>query len=1576
MGWSWRIELLGQLRAGCGDREITRFRSRQTSHLLAYLAYHLHRSHPREQLCELLWPHGNPDTAFANLRNVLRWLRQELEPPPVSAGAVIAADRAAIRLNPTAVTTDVAEFEAALQTAAQAGTRWEQIRCLTLATDLYRGELLAGWHESWILGEREWLSERFFQALARLIVLLEQAGDWDGALEKAHRGVGLDPLREESHATLMRLYAAVGRPDAALRQFRELDRILTEELETTPSAATRSLARQIERQRLTGASLRGAHWRGARSAAGDPAQDRRWLSGPSVVGVDGGTRAEGGVRLVTVLRMGPPAFERRTDVATEGALSTRLYEVMVDAALKYDGQVVVDEAPSLLCHPGGGMLAVFGMLETHEDDAERAVQAALAIRDAAGEWGRGVAAGIATGAVILDTVARDGRHERTVLGPVADLAVQLQQEARPGQILVGETTRYQARRAFEFIPLSVSPDGAPQPIPSYAVSQLLPRPEKARGIEGRRADLIGRDEELAKLRQAVAAVLPPRARDGAGGHLVCLQGEAGTGKSRLVAELKAVMSDEWIVMSPDEPTTHHSSLITHHSLWLEGRCLDRTMTTGYSVFIDLLQDALRQQPEHPEASRIARALSLLSGEDADRRRRSAAPERTRDQTLHALKGLFLCLAQRQPTVLVLEDLHWADTLSMDLVSLLMEALPEAPLLLLCIYRPEREHRCVHLPAMASRKCPEQWTDLTLRELTPAQHRRMTQSLLRTKAPLPAPLEAILAKTHGNPFFVEEVIHSLIETGALYQEGDAWRIGTEIAQTAPAPESIQRVIMSRVDRLPPEARQALRRASVLGRIFRLRVLERLQPERIASGDGRSADCGSIELLWALEERGLLYLERGSPEEEYAFKHMLMQETIYDSLLPAERAELHRQAGEALEALHTDDRELYCEEIAHHFERSACDEKAVEYLLKAGAKAGRAYLNDAAIGYLQRALDRLDRSGLGEARKAWTLEALRGLGQICHRTSREAEAEEWLRRTIALGEEIGLPVPERVRLYHWLSEVLCWSSRPDRIEQMLRVGEEGRALVGESTESVEAAIMNATLALALQESGDQHRSRQLTRRNMEFLLRLPYCEELRMAYDQIIVEQFALCKEPEGALRWAAALATAAEQCGDEIALGEALNNIRLVTLQQGDLREASSHARQHLDRFSRTGDARIFCQICFDLAVTALGMGQLKQAEEYIDRSRAAAMRLGDGGAIGQVSGYLGILRLCQGDGLKAKEAFEAALESVRDAPRWVVARETFRLARVELMLGNRPSAMALFESGLAGAGEDPCPLAEGASFMMAEGLSGLEAALGDPEAFRAFCARFRRRFPEGTGRDGGPFLARWFLEPAQPRRSPRGAVPPVHEPFGAPLAPHWAWTDPFGDCLLVFGEPAGARRRPIRAVSQDGLEIHAANGRDLRWLNLSAPRLLRRMAGDFAIETISVPVAGTGPGESPPTIGGLLLWGDQENYLRLDRGTRGAGEISFQGCVAIRERVIGRGRMPAERVYLRLERQGQRVTARCSPDGDAWFSVGHADFHRVQPVEVGVFAVGEIDRTIYPGAYPDGTGIRFESVTVQGSGNA
>jgi predicted ATPase/DNA-binding SARP family transcriptional activator len=248
MDTPWRIELLGGLWATQGDRVVSRFRTQKTAALLAYLAYFNHRSHPRAALIDLLWPECELDAGRNQLRMALTSLRHQLEPPGVPAGAVIIADRSSVRLNPSAYVTDVAQFEAALQAAQSAGSPTEQSRWLTEAIAQYRGELLPGGGEPWIVPERQRLAEAYLQALQQLMLHRERAGDLSDALQIAWRAAAADPLQEEACCDLIRLLAAANQPRMALLQYEEIERLLAQELGLSPGEELRELGRALRSQ--------------------------------------------------------------------------------------------------------------------------------------------------------------------------------------------------------------------------------------------------------------------------------------------------------------------------------------------------------------------------------------------------------------------------------------------------------------------------------------------------------------------------------------------------------------------------------------------------------------------------------------------------------------------------------------------------------------------------------------------------------------------------------------------------------------------------------------------------------------------------------------------------------------------------------------------------------------------------------------------------------------------------------------------------------------------------------------------------------------------------------------------------------------------------------------------------------------------------------------------------------------------------------------------------------------------------------------------------------------------------------
>jgi predicted ATPase/DNA-binding SARP family transcriptional activator len=1487
--------------------------------LLAYLAI-TGESQRRDSLATMFWPDADQSRARGGLRRDLSILNKAIGP----GWLVIDREVVALERGP-GFWLDVAQFYDNLAACQTHAHDRETVcpACLSLlseAVSLYRDDFLTGFtlrdspgFDEWQFFQAESLRQLLATALQRLVQGYSGQENFDQAIIYARRQLSLDPLHEPAHRQLMQLYAWAGQNAAALRQYQLCWELLDQELGLEPEAETIALYERIRHGEFETVIPHP-------EVTPPPATTTRPAAkaGSAVVTDDE-------IRVVTVLYAGITVqSEAKVPLEDTALRMNRLHQAIEVVLDKYQARL-----ENIL---GNNVLAFFGSPHSHEDDPERAVQAALEIRKLAEALNLGLAIGLSTGDVYFGQTQPKSRYDTIVMGPAVTVAERLQAVAGTGQILAGEMTYRRTRRAFRFDSLTLPAAGSAAPQKVYRVVRPRSQPEKSRGIEGVRTRLVGRDEELAKLRTILAGVAQGL------GQVVCLTGEAGVGKSRLVAELKRSAA-------PDS---------TVALIWLEGRCLEMGLTASYWPFMELfrayfgwgardsrqvranhLTETLQEMQARGDLTAeqveemgplLGNLLSLQFGTAWDNRLTHAGPEQIRHRTFEAIHSFFVALARRWPVVLVFEDIHWADSLSLDLISLLMEAVPHTPLLLLCVYRPDRHHKSWRLATIASHKCPENYTELHLADLTPAQSRQLVDDLLALgESTLPVK-DLILAKAQGNPFFLEEMIRSLLDAGVIYQSEAGWQL-REAAGPEPVPDSIQSVIMGRVDHLDAELKQVLQGAAIIGRLFSRQILAQIITPAVDLDHA----------LWQLEDDALVYQERTIPEVEYSFNHVLTQETVYQMIPRARRSQLHLQVALAMETHYQDRLERHLERIAFHFDRSDDLERAVAYLLKAGHKARRAYLYDEAIAYFQRVLARLGDTGLAASKAAleWRLSALNGLGQIYFGRGRLDEAEQAFRQALELGRQLALPVAEIIAFYYWLGEVLHWQNR---FTERLELGYEGLALLADDTETMEVALMNQTIAAGYNLGQDFARFRQFTYRTAQFIQRLPYTEELRPAYHHI-VEAFLSDNDLEQAQTWLQIFEEQARSHHDWRALGETHFLAGTILARTGDLKAGLARERQALELFTKIGDEKHRSWPLINMGGYALQLGDLALAEIHLSQALEATRTVGSKREVAQAYRALGTLFLGQKAYPQAIEALQESAANYRDIGSPDQARALVALGRAHLALGQAPPGRSAFSAALGLISPD--------SPLLATALSGLEATYRRPGEFRTFCRKFHRENPAFAA---GP-LRYWYLEPASPATDLAGATSPAKLGF-EPLT----WHDPQGDCSF---------KRTNR------LAIYAANDRDLWSINHSAPRLMTPVAADFTIQSQCAPLSA-----EQPAIGGILLWQNGQNFLRLDRGLRGLPEISLEGCLANQNVIIGRGRLPLAgplaAVWLRLERRGRQIRALCSADGRSWFAVGQVELQLDGPAQAGLYAIGHIDRTIYHGAYPAGTAIRFTALHLEG----
>ncbi|MGH8067930.1 MAG: AAA family ATPase [Candidatus Entotheonellia bacterium] len=598
---------------------------------------------------------------------------------------------------------------------------------------------------------------------------------------------------------------------------------------------------------------------------------------------------------------------------------------------------------------GDGIMALFGAPIAHEDHAVRACYAALALQAALRRYRdevrrtHGLAVhfrvGLNSGEVVVRAIGNDLHMDYSAVGQTVHLAARMEQLATPGSILLTPATLGLVEGLVRVNVLGPVPvKGLVAPVEVYelvGVTALRRRLQAAvaRGL----TRFVGRQHELETLRQALE-------RAGAGhGQVVAVVGEAGVGKSRLVYEIvHSHHTQDWRVLEsasvsygkamPYFPVIDLLKRYCH----LEDGDDTRTMRAKVAGQVLTLDEALQDT--------TPALLALLDALPTDSLFLQLDPPQRRQRTLAALKRVLLCESQVQPLVLVFEDLHWIDSETQALLDSLVESLPTARLLLLVNYRPEYQH------GWGNRTY---YTQLRLDPLPSASTEEFLQALLgddvgaQHAVPLQDLKRLLIERTEGNPFFLEESVRTLVETGVLVGEPGAYRLAKPL-DSLQVPATVQAVLAARIDRLPAEEKHLLQIAAVIGTEVPLPLLQAIAelPE--------AALHRSLAHLQAAE---LLYETRLFPDHEYTFKHALTHEVAYGSLLQERRRVLHARIVGALERLAPDRLAEQVERLAHHALRGEVWDKALAYCRQAGEKALARSAHREAVGSFGQALSAL-------------------------------------------------------------------------------------------------------------------------------------------------------------------------------------------------------------------------------------------------------------------------------------------------------------------------------------------------------------------------------------------------------------------------------------------------------------------------------------------------------------------------------------------------------------------------------------------------------------------------------------------
>jgi class 3 adenylate cyclase/tetratricopeptide (TPR) repeat protein len=656
---------------------------------------------------------------------------------------------------------------------------------------------------------------------------------------------------------------------------------------------------------------------------------------------------EGERKQVTVLFVDVSGFtslSERLDPEDVHGLMSRAFELMLAEVHRYEGTV-----NQFL---GDGIMALFGAPIAHEDHAQRAVHAALGIRKALegyqeelrGRRGIGfqVRQGLNTGLVVVGSIGNDLRMDYTAVGDTTNVAARLQAAADPGRIVMSDAIHRLAGGYFYVRPLGeFTLKGKAEPVrawevPSARVARTRLDVEAERGL----TPFVGRDRELRLLFECFEQAKAGR------GQAVFIAGEPGIGKSRLLLEFRRRLGDE--------------------ATWLEGRAMSFGRAMAFHPLIDLLRRTFRIEEGDTEGTIVTKVERgvlrlgedlrpllpylryLLSVDPGDAAVLTMDPQQRRGEIFDALRRLTVRASEVRPQVMVYEDVHWMDQATEEYLLFTADSVPTSRVLRILTYRTGYVHplgeRTYH-------------TRIALNTLSTSHSVEMAEGILATER-LPEGLQALIVrKAEGNPFFVEEVVKSLLEVGALRRAEQGYVLAKRQDEIF-VPDAIQDVIMARIDRLAEAPKRTLQLASVIGREFTRRLLDRLAEIRARTE----------EVLRELKAIELIYEKSLFPELAYMFKHALTHEVAYNSLLVERRKALHRLIGLAIEELYADRLAEHYEVLAHHFSRGEEWAKALDYLLKAAEKAAKAYANREAVALYDQALEAAGQLGAAVGARA--------------------------------------------------------------------------------------------------------------------------------------------------------------------------------------------------------------------------------------------------------------------------------------------------------------------------------------------------------------------------------------------------------------------------------------------------------------------------------------------------------------------------------------------------------------------------------------------------------------------------------
>lgn len=969
-----------------------------------------------------------------------------------------------------------------------------------------------------------------------------------------------------------------------------------------------------------------------------------------------GLEAAGQRRNVTILftdLSGYTALAERMDGDDLYELIQKYIHLLINDVYKYEG--IVDKLT------GDGLMALFGAPISYENNAERGVRSALEMQANVTKLSREIKAqlgvdlhmrvGLHSGSVVVGGIGSDLMMDYTAIGDTVNLARRIEEAAPPGAVLVSEAVYRQVRTLFDCQQISVlNPKGIAHPVTAFRVLGVKVHPGSVRGVEGLRSPMVGRESELNLLKEATAQLVNRKQ-----GQLTLITGEAGLGKSRLTAEFK-----EWLGKS--------------NIRILEGQSMAYRRSLSYWIFQDIFYHYLHLPPNTPELQtreRLTQAIYQLMGNQAaeslpylehflnlpysdptvGERLRYLDAGQLRQQIFLAVRDVLVLESYRQPLLLILDDLHWADEASLELLRFLLEAIRETPIFVLGISRQILPGLMTRTVEWAQQKLADRFRAIELQSLSIDQSERLLRQLLALPS-LPRELRnQILQRSAGIPFYLEEILRMLIDEGVLQREDGQWHVVEEASKASVGvPDTLQGLILARFDRLDAVQRRVLQVASVIGKNFSLPVLTIVL---------QSEDPAQVHhILNSLVEREFILPNPSEVTSEYIFRHILTSDAIYGTILRRERSKIHGQVGEAIESLFADRLESQVELLANHYRYSPLLDRALNYLILSGQKSARNHANEQARQHFEAALELIPQV---KPQAYQILQTHLGLGDCLSFFGDYPAARQHYETamTAISGQTIHLHVQERATCLRKIANIY------------VRQGDYAQAKVylqeGQKVLAASPALLPVEMAQTLNDMGWIHfRQGDLTEAwsLMQEALRLVESSD---AYDAIssIYNRLGGLAYNQGEWERAASYLRKSiairESIRDAVGLATSFNNLGLLEIEMGEFDNALQNLTRSYELKTRLGQAEGITMALTNLGWLRIYRGELSEAAKALEKARLLAEQIGYSLLHRQIMRNIGEMHLAAQDWEKARLILCEILPDLLELSAYEQLIDTYRL---------------------------------------------------------------------------------------------------------------------------------------------------------------------------------------------------------------------------------------------------------------------------------------------------------------------------